>query len=192
MKSNVNFRDMNIVLADDSAFFCKLVQSVLRGFGANRILEFHDVRPTLHVLGTSKVDLLICDLNLPPTGGLEFAHNLRMNPSSPARTVPILLLTNDTSVSTVLKARDAGANMILAKPFSPISLYERLAWIAFHPRNFIDSTSYFGPDRRFKFEGYSEGEGRRAGDQVSEIADSTGPNLSQSDIDSLLNAARTG
>ena len=44
---------------------------------------------------------------------------------------------------------------------SPAGLYDRLAWVAFNPRQFIDTETYLGPDRRLKNEGYPNGLGRR-------------------------------
>ena len=106
--------------------------------------------------------------------------------------MPILIMTSDGREKTIKLARDAGANMVIAKPMSPASLYDRLAWIAFNPRQFVDTASYFGPDRRFKIEGYPGGVGRRKGDQAVEIAAEVGPALAQDDIDNLFSSARTG
>jgi CheY-like chemotaxis protein len=106
--------------------------------------------------------------------------------------MPILVMTSDTREATIKAGRDAGANMVVAKPLSPANLYDRLAWVAFNPRQFIDTETYFGPDRRFKIEGYPNGVGRRKGDGVIEVAKETGPALAQDDIDSLFNATRTG
>jgi two-component system chemotaxis response regulator CheY len=101
-------------------------------------------------------------------------------------------MTSDTREAAIKTARDVGANMVVAKPMSPASLYDRLAWVAFNPRQFVDSETYFGPDRRFKIEGYPGGVGRRKGDKVVEVAEEVGPALAQDDIDSLFSAARTG
>ncbi len=82
--------------------------------------------------------------------------------------------------------------MVVAKPMSPTTLYDRLAWVAFDRRQFIDCPTYFGPDRRFKIEGYPTGVGRRSSDKSIEIGEKTEPNLDQDDIDSLFMAARAG
>ena len=47
------------------------------------------------------------------------------------------------------RARDCGANFILARPLSPEVLLERILWIAREKRHFISCSSYVGPDRRF-------------------------------------------
>ena len=128
----------------------------------------------------------------PPTGGLALIRAIRRDPENPCRTIPILVVTGDTRTSVIKGARDSGANMVIAKPVSPASLYERLTWVAFHPRSFAETTNYFGPDRRFKIEGLPDGTGRRTGDAGSvAVGAEEGPALSQNEIDDLLQAART-
>jgi CheY-like chemotaxis protein len=188
----INLRDLVILIADPSPYLGMLTQSMLRGFGATKVL---DVRSSLGVMRTltgQKVDILLCDARLPPHGGLNLTQAIRHNTSNENRTMPILVMCSDTQISTVKNARDVGANMVIAKPMSPSSLYDRLTWIAFNPRKFVDTATYFGPDRRFKIEGYPNGVGRRAGDKAVEIAEESGPALAQSEIDNLLNLARGG
>jgi CheY-like chemotaxis protein len=191
-QSSINLRDLVFVIADPSSYLCMVIHGMLRGFGANKVLEVRDATGVMQALSNQKIDVLICDGRLPPHGGLKITHAIRRNPENENRTVPILLMTSDTREVTIKTARDVGASMVIAKPLSPSSLYDRLAWVAFNNRPFIDTETYFGPDRRFKIEGYPGGVGRRKSDDVSAVAAETGPAMSQDDIDSLLNMARTG
>jgi two-component system, chemotaxis family, chemotaxis protein CheY len=189
---SLNIRGLTFLIADPNAYFSSLCNSILRGFGANKILEARDAPEAVNALMQHKVDLLLCDAKLPPEGGLKFTHAIRWNKEVEFRTIPILIMTSDTRKATIVQARDVGANMVVAKPMSPSNLFDRLAWIAFNPRKFVDSPNYFGPDRRFKIEGFPNGVGRRKGDQAAELGEATGPALSQDDIDNLLKAARNG
>jgi len=188
----VNLRDLTILIADPGSYMRRVVYGMLRGFGANRILEVGDATGVLTALTNQKVDILICDAKLPPQGGLAVTQAIRRNTADENRTLPILIMTSDTKQATVKNARDAGASMVVAKPMSPTTLYDRLVWIAFDRRQFIDCPTYFGPDRRFKIEGYPTGVGRRASDKIIQVGEETGPNLDQDDIDSLFMAARAG
>jgi len=189
---SVNFRDLIIVIADANVYFGMLLHTMLRSFGANKAMEIRDGNRLLQVLNNQKIDVVLCDANLPPYGGLKLTHAIRGNPNNENRTVPILLLTGDSRASTIKNARDAGANMVLTKPTSPAGLYDRLAWIAFNPCKFVEASGYFGPDRRFKIEGYPGGVGRRKGDKAAaEIGEPEGPALSQSDIDNLFGNAKS-
>jgi CheY-like chemotaxis protein len=188
----MNLRDLVILVADPSSYISMLVHSMLRGFGANKVLEVRNSNDVFRTLTNQKIDILICDSRLPPHGGLPLTHAIRRKTDNENRTIPILIMTNDGRETTIKLARDAGANMVIAKPISPSSLYDRLAWIAFNPRQFVDTATYFGPDRRFKIEGYPGGVGRRKGDKVVEIGEESGPALAQDDIDSLFSAVQTG
>lgn len=190
--ASVNLRDLTILIADPGAYTRRVVFGMLRGFGANRILEAADAAGVLSALMQQKIDILILDSKLPPQDGLAVTLAIRRNSDNENRTLPILLMTSEAHQSTVKEARDTGANMVVVKPLSPTTLYDRLAWIAFDRRQFIDCTAYFGPDRRFKIEGYPTGVARRASDKIAEVAEASEPNLEQDDIDSLFQAARAG
>src|ERR1700744_6076063 len=188
----INFRDLVILIADANPYMSMLLHSMLRAFGANKVLEARDTSTVLQTLENRRIDLFMCDVRLPKDGGMSLVKVIRNMVSNENRTMPILLMTSDTSESTIKGARDVGANMVIAKPMSPKALYERLAWIAFNPRPFVDTATYFGPDRRFKIEGYPNGVGRRKSDKPLEIGMDAGPALAQGDIDSLFQATRQG
>jgi len=188
----VNLHDLMILIADPNSYLRRVIHGILRGFGANKVLEVENSLGLFQSLSSQKVDILLCDTRLPPHGGLKLTRSIRRNADNENRTVPILLMSSDTSETTIKNARDAGANMVIAKPMSPNSLYDRLGWIAFNSRPFVDTPTYFGPDRRFKIEGYPGGVGRRKGDKVIEVAEEVGPALGQNDIDNLFSATRTG
>ena len=190
--STVNLRDLVILVADQNSYLRRVVNGMLRGFGANKVLEVENSNGLFQALSIQKIDLLICDMRLPPHGGLKLTRTIRRNSANENRTLPILLMSSETSESTIKNARDAGANIVVAKPMSPAGLYDRLGWIVFNPRPFVDTTNYFGPDRRFKIEGYPGGVGRRKGDNILDVAAEEGPALAQNDIDSLFSNSRTG
>jgi CheY-like chemotaxis protein len=186
----MNLHDLNFLIADSNVYFCKICHGILRSFGASKILQARSAGEVAKALSEQRIDLLLCDATLPPNGGVELTRKIRRDANGPFRTIPILILSSDTRVGTIKNARDYGANMVVAKPVSASSLYDRLAWVAFNPRDFVNAPTYFGPDRRFKIEGFPTGVGRRKGDKEYGVAEDSGPQLDQSDIDSLLNIAR--
>lgn len=187
--ATVNLRNLVILVADPSSYWRRAIYGILRSFGANRVIEVEHSMDLIRILSSQKVDILLCDTQIHPHNWLKLTHMIRRNANNENRTVPILLMSGDTSERIVKNARDAGANMVVAKLMSPNILYDRLCWIAFNPRPFIDTATYFGPDRRFKIEGYPGGVGRRKGDKPITVAEEVGPALAQNDIDSLFKAA---
>jgi CheY-like chemotaxis protein len=186
-----SLRGVSYLIADANIYFSSLLFSMLKGFGADKIVQTRDWPSAIEALATSQVDVLLCDSMLPPGGGIRFVRGLRTDVEAHYRKIPILFMTNDGRVSTIRAARDAGANMIIMKPLSPKNLHERLMFVAFDGRAFIETPTYYGPDRRFKIEGFPDGQGRRKGDLPVEVAESDGTALSQNDIDSLFADARS-
>jgi len=67
-------------------------------------------------------DLVILDLTLPDTTGLELCETIRAGGS----TVPVLVLTAETSIISKIQLLDAGADDYVTKPFSLGELKARL------------------------------------------------------------------
>ena len=189
---HLNIGGLTFLLADPNQHSAAIIHGILRGFGVKRVIEARSIHDAIQVLMDQKIDMMLIDPKLPEKGAFAFIRGIRSDPNNPCRTMPILVLTADARISVVKTARDCGANMVIAKPVSPACLYERLAWVAFHPRSFVDTSQYFGPDRRFKIEGYADGAGRRTGDGEVTVAADEGPALSQNEIDNLLKEAQVG
>lgn len=193
---SLNLKGLLFLVADSNAYFSRIAVGLLRSFGANSVAEVRNSYDAIRMLNGQKIDILLCDDKLPPHGGLQVTHAIRRKSDNENRIVPILIMAGDTRESMIEIARDAGANMVIAKPMSPTSLYDRLTWIAFNPRQYIATTTYYGPDRRFKVEGYPSGVGRRkddkAQDKVQQVAQQSSPAMGQSEIDNLFKPARVG
>ncbi len=191
-RAQTSLRGVSFIIADSNVYFSSLLFSMLKGYGADKIIQARDAQTATESLESVKIDVMLCDFLLPSNGGMAFVRSVRLDTNASYRKIPILFMTSDTRVSIVKAARDAGANMIITKPLSPKGLYDRLVWVAFDSRPFAESKTYYGPDRRFKIEGFPDGEGRRKGDRPVEVAEDSGPGLSQHEIDSLFADARTG
>jgi two-component system chemotaxis response regulator CheY len=189
-RDSINLGGLAFLIADSNPFSLSLAHSILRGFGATKVTEVRDANAALEILVEHRPDIFLCDIKLPPVGGIEFIKFIRGRATNPFRTLPILAMAADTRVSEIKRTRDSGANMIITKPMSPAALRERLIWVAFNPRKFVDCENYFGPDRRFKIEGLPDGIGRRKEDNVAAVGEDSGPALSQSEIDNLFSNTR--
>ena len=169
----INIRGLAFLVADANPYFSRIVVSLLRSFGATTVTEVRNSFEAVQLLNSQKIDILLCDDRLPPHGGLQVAYAIRRKRDNENRTIPILITAGDARESLIKLARDAGANMVMAKPVSATGLYDRLAWIAFNMRQFVETPTYYGPDRRFKNEGYRGGAGRRKTDNQPAAETST-------------------
>ena len=189
--TTINIKGLVFVVADANPYFSRIVVGLLRSFGASNVIEVRNSFDAIQILNSQKVDILLCDDNLPPHGGLQVTHAIRRKRDNENRTIPILIMASTTRESLIKIARDAGANMVMAKPVSASSLYDRLTWIAFNPRQYIDTPTFFGPDRRFKNEPIPGGVGRRKTDKPQGF-EASEPAEVPSDIGDLVKPALMG
>ncbi len=156
-----DFKDLSVLVCDDSLQIRALVKNCLMAFGINDILEASSAEAAFEKLLESNPDLLITDWNLGESCGLELVRRIRTSMEAPNPYVPIIMLTGHSEMERVETARDAGVSSFLAKPMSAQSLFKRLASLVEDQRPFIRSRDFFGPDRRFQENPDFGGEDRR-------------------------------
>ena len=74
------------------------------------------------------------------------------------------MITGHSTLRRIHEARDVGVNEFMAKPITARGVIGRLQQIIDHPRPFIRTDDYFGPDRRRKNDPEHPGPWRRATD----------------------------
>ncbi len=189
--SRVYFGALLVVLVETNDLEADIVAQVLTGFKVRGISRFRSAAEAEEHLARDVADLLVVGATRGKEGDVDefdLVRRIRRNKGANARTSPIILLAGHTSQGNVLRARDCGASFVVAKPITPQVLYERIMWLAKDARPFVTADSYVGPDRRFQKLGPPAGtEGRRKDDLSLKVGEAKMPNLSQSEIDAMLN-----
>ena len=94
------------------------------------------------------VDVIMSNWQMSPTDGLMLLRWVRRHKDSPVRFTPFIMVTGFAEKEQVAQARDLGVTEMLAKPFSVQTVSERILQVIERPRQFVHTSSYFGPDRR--------------------------------------------
>lgn len=106
---------------DDSKTMRDMVSFTLKNAGFE-VIEAEDGKAALTVLGSSPVDVIITDLNMPNMNGIELIRELRANPTY--KFTPILMLTTESDDSKKGEGKAAGATGWIVKPFNPEKLVQ--------------------------------------------------------------------
>ncbi len=175
MSNDLNLKDLTFMVADPNQHVRAIVSGILHGFGARKVHEVAAGDVAQREVPVRGIDMLFCEMALPVVSGFDVAHAIRADINSSTRFIPIIFLTGHGRERDILRARDAGGNMIIAKPLSPTLIYDRLAWAASEPRLFVQSESYIGPDRRFHHESMALGAGRRHDDEDQQAGGDDAP-----------------
>ncbi|MCK5284080.1 MAG: response regulator [Alphaproteobacteria bacterium] len=157
-----------ILIVDDMKPMLALTQSVLKIFGFKNVFVAGGGEEAFEIVCKEDPDIVITDWMMSPMDGLELASVIRRNPAAPNPYVPIIMMTGFSSRLRVENARDKGITEFLVKPFSSQDLYKRVVQIIERPRQFVDSGTFFGPDRRRKASADYKGPRRRGKEEKEE------------------------
>ena len=113
-----------VLAVDDSKTMRDMIDYTLKGAGYSVLLA-ENGRAGVDTLSSNHVDLVITDINMPVMNGIEFVKAIRSDPSN--RSMPVLILTTESSDDLKQQGRQAGATGWIVKPFVPEKLLKVVA-----------------------------------------------------------------
>ena len=115
-----------VALADDQALVRAGLRALLQQHGIVVALEAEDGAELLGKLLEHRVDVVLSDIRMPGTDGIEALLRLRERGDR----TPVLLLTTFDDSDLLLRATDAGAQGFLLKDAAPEDLHDAIARVA--------------------------------------------------------------
>ena len=114
------------LIVDDSSVMRKIVDRSLRqaGIEMSQVFEAGNGVEALGVLQANRVDLILCDINMPVMDGLEFIKQLATVEN--ATGTPIVMITTEGSEAHVVQALACGARGYIRKPFTADQVKEHV------------------------------------------------------------------
>jgi DNA-binding NtrC family response regulator len=110
-------RSSLVVLVDDDRNLCDLVERFLDRAG-HEVKVFHDGESFLASLGAMMPDVICLDLSMPGIGGLDTLQVIKERHQN----LPVIILTADHTVDSVVTAMQRGAYDYLVKPIDRTKL----------------------------------------------------------------------
>ena len=105
-----------VLVADDDPEICALIKTILAK-GPYQMTLCDDAESALvHILRDDPYDILISDFMLPGISGLELVTQVRQNRATSQ--LPIIMISGHNNYAMDGRAKDAGANAFLNKPFT--------------------------------------------------------------------------
>jgi len=136
----------SLLVVDDDGEILSLVAKFLRGNGF-RVHTARNGAEMSEALSRTPVDLIVLDLMLPGTSGLDLCRNLRRTSS-----VPVVMLTAKGDDIDRIIGLEVGADDYLPKPFNPRELLARINAVLRRLRSASPSADRTG--RGFAFDGW--------------------------------------
>ena len=100
-----------VLIADDEALICNLIQSEVESIGHHVVGRASDGHQAVEMARDLNPDIVLMDIAMPEMDGLEATRQIQE--SCP---VPVVLLTAHDDISLVQRAGEVGAGAYLVKP----------------------------------------------------------------------------
>ncbi len=116
-----------VMVIDDGAAIRQVVSHVIKSEGYE-VVESVDGAEALSKLdGNLKIDLFICDVNMPNVDGIEFLEKIKTDEQYRSyKFTPIIMLTTEAGESMKEKGKMLGAHAWIVKPFQPDQLLAKI------------------------------------------------------------------
>ncbi len=109
-----------VLIVDDDQFIRKLIATTLEDVAEFELHEAADGVEALEIAGTTRPSLVFLDVDMPRLNGIEACRRLREDDASGDLTIVMLTAAHGDNVES--DAEEAGADLFLTKPFSPLDL----------------------------------------------------------------------
>ncbi|WP_204137341.1 response regulator [Halomicronema sp. CCY15110] len=120
-----------ILIVDDEADICQVVQAALEEFGGWQTLLAHSGKAGLSMAQTELPDAILLDVSMPEMDGFQMFEQLQKHPTT--RNVPVILLTSKVLARDRKRFADLAIAGVITKPFNPLTLWQQvaelLAWV---------------------------------------------------------------
>ncbi|MBG06524.1 MAG: hypothetical protein CMM59_20890 [Rhodospirillaceae bacterium] len=150
---------LRVLLVEDSDNLRRTLQIMLEALGVGDVVTARNGLEAIEKLSTDSqynktrcrnVDIILSDYMMDTLDGLKLLSWVRESSDSPNRFMPMILMSGAAENDIVSQARDNGVNEFIAKPFTAGTIKSRILAVINRPRQFVATTSYFGPDRQRK------------------------------------------
>jgi len=115
---------MKILVVDDFSTMRRIVRNLLKELGFSNILEAEDGVDALRKLRAETFDFVVSDWNMPNMTGIDLLREIRKDAA--LKHLPVLMVTAEAKKENIIEAAQAGASGYVVKPFTAITLDEKL------------------------------------------------------------------
>ncbi len=112
--------NQSVLIVDDDPFIRKLIATTLEDVSGFELAEAADGVQALEAAGRLHPRIIFLDVDMPRLDGIAACRALRADPATRHATIVILTAANADQVEH--RASEAGADLFLTKPFSPLDL----------------------------------------------------------------------
>ena len=120
-------KNIKILVVDDFPTMRRIVRNLLKELEFVNVDEAEDGAVGLEKIKSGNYGLIVSDWNMPNMDGLAMLQAIRADPR--LAKLPVLMVTAEAKKENIIAAAQAGANGYVVKPFTAVTLEEKITKI---------------------------------------------------------------
>ncbi len=148
MRFPPTFPDLSILVVDRSANIRRIMIEILSQVNLRRVFEANDAVSATALFFDKQPNIVFLDWDLPKNGAINCLTSVRSSKSWIVGRAPVIVMMERPTLGYVLKAEQSGASEILAKPFSPKTVWQHLFGVINIPRKYQNNNGMQMPTAR--------------------------------------------
>jgi two-component system chemotaxis response regulator CheY len=117
-------KNLKILVVDDFSTMRRIVKNLLGDLGFTNITEADDGASAWPMLQAGDFQFVVTDWNMPGMTGIDLLKHIRGD--ARLKTLPVLMVTAEAQRDQIVEAAKSGVNGYIIKPFTAVTLKEKL------------------------------------------------------------------
>lgn len=119
-----------ILIIEDDVAILELLLTIFNLFDDYQILCSRDGEEALRIVKEDTPDIILLDMQIPKINGNDLCRIIKSNPTTSC--IKVVILTGMSQDFELQKAKEAGADACMTKPFSSNAIVERVEELLKH------------------------------------------------------------
>ncbi len=116
--------NLKFLVVDNFSNMREIITNLLKEIGFLNVDEAEDGMIALRKLQENRFDFIVSNWNMSNMDGLAMLQAIRATKT--LKQIPVLMVTSEVKKKNILAAAQAGANGYIVRPFSAVTLNEKL------------------------------------------------------------------
>jgi two-component system chemotaxis response regulator CheY len=125
-------KKLRFLIVDDFSTMRRIIRNLLEQLNYDQVDDADDGDVALLKLKTQPFDCVISDWNMPRMDGLTLLKTIRSDDQ--LKHIPFLMITAESRKDHILEAAQAGASGYIVKPFTTLTLREKIDQVFLLPK----------------------------------------------------------
>lgn len=116
---------ISVLVVDDFSTMRRIIKKHLSGLGLTNVIEAENGLEAWNIIKAQKIDLVICDWNMPEMTGMDLLREVRGS-GEPVKNIPFIMVTAENKSKITIENGEEKLTEYMPKPFKAKDIEEKV------------------------------------------------------------------